>query len=46
MPYPHYSCISKSAKTVHTALKMKTRGTIQRLIINFTRFKVYGEVEW
>ncbi len=43
---PHYSCISKRAKTVNVTLKTKTKGTIQHLAIDATGLKVYGEGEW
>lgn len=43
---PHYSCISKRAKTVNIAFKTKTKGTIQHLAIDATGLKVYGEGEW
>ncbi|HAS8246700.1 TPA: IS5 family transposase [Vibrio vulnificus] len=43
---PHYSCISKLAKTVNVAFKTKTKGTIQHLAIDSTGLKVYGEGEW
>lgn len=43
---PHYSCISKRAKTVNVAFKTKTKGTIQHLAIDATGLKVYGEGEW
>lgn len=43
---PHYSCISKRAKTVYIAFKTKAKGTIQHLAIDATGLKVYGEGEW
>ncbi|TPE62821.1 IS5 family transposase, partial [Shewanella sp. LC2] len=43
---PHYTCISKRAKTVKIAFKTKTRGTIEHLAIDSTGLKVYGEGEW
>ncbi len=43
---PHYSCISKRAKTVNVAFKPKTKGAIQHLAIDATGLKVYGEGEW
>ncbi len=43
---PHYSCISKRAKTVNISFKTKTRGAIQHLAIDATGLKVYGEGEW
>ncbi len=43
---PHYSCISKRAKTVNVSFKTKTRGAIQHLAIDATGLKVYGEGEW
>ncbi|WP_425667491.1 IS5 family transposase [Vibrio tubiashii] len=43
---PHYSCISKRAKTVNVAFKTKTKGTIQHLAIDATGLKVFGEGEW
>lgn len=43
---PHYSCISKRAKTVNVAFKTKTKATIQHLAIDATGLKVYGEGEW
>ncbi|ATF09227.1 transposase [Candidatus Enterovibrio altilux] len=42
---PHYSCISKRAKTVNATFKMKHEGSIQHLIIDLTGFKAYGEIE-
>lgn len=43
---PHYSCISKRAKTVNISFETKTQGTIQHLAIDATGLKVYGEGEW
>jgi hypothetical protein len=43
---PHYSCISKRAKTVNVTFKPKTKGAIQHLAIDATGLKVYGEGEW
>ena len=43
---PHYTCISKRAKTVNIAFKTKTRGAIEHLAIDSTGLKVYGEGEW
>ncbi|WP_240698077.1 IS5 family transposase, partial [Vibrio sp. F12] len=43
---PHYSCISKRAKTVNVSFKTKTRSAIQHLAIDATGLKVYGEGEW
>lgn len=43
---PHYTCISKRAKTVNIAFKTKTRGIIEHLAIDSTGLKVYGEGEW
>ncbi|HFQ5219159.1 TPA: IS5 family transposase [Vibrio vulnificus] len=42
---PHYSCISKRAKTVNVAFKTKTKGAIQHLAIDVTGLKVYRKVE-
>lgn len=42
---PHYTCISKRAKTVKIAFKTKTSGTIEHLAIDSTGLKVYGEGE-
>lgn len=33
---PHYSCISKRAKTVNVAFKTKTKGTVVHLVIDAT----------
>lgn len=43
---PHYTCISKRAKTVNIAFKTKSRGAIAHLAIDATGLKVYGEGEW
>ncbi|EPL0285846.1 IS5-like element ISSpu20 family transposase [Providencia huaxiensis] len=43
---PHYTCISKRAKTVNISFKTKTRGAIEHLAIDATGLKVYGEGEW
>ncbi len=43
---PHYTCISKRAKTVNISFKTKTRGAIAHLAIDATGLKVYGEGEW
>ena len=43
---PHYSCISKRAKTVNVSFKTKTRSAMQYLTIDATGLKVYGEGEW
>ncbi|EGU36720.1 transposase [Vibrio ichthyoenteri ATCC 700023] len=43
---PRYSCISKRAKAVNVAFKIKTKGTIQYLAINATGLRVYGEGQW
>ena len=43
---PHYSCISKRAKSVNVSFKPKTRGAIKHLAIDATGLKVYGEGEW
>ncbi len=43
---PHYTCISRRAKTVEVAFKTDTRGPIQHLAIDATGLKVYGEGEW
>ncbi len=43
---PHYTCISKRAKTVKIVFKTKTRGTIEHLAIDSIGLKVYGEGEW
>ncbi len=45
LSYPHYSCISKRARTVNAAFKTKTKGTIQHLALDATGLKVYGEVK-
>lgn len=42
---PHYTCISKRAKTVNIAFKINTRGIIEHLAIDSTGLKVYGEGE-
>lgn len=43
---PHYTCISKRAKSVEVSFKCPTRGPIQHLAIDATGLKVYGEGEW
>lgn len=43
---PHYTCISKRAKSVDVSFKAKTRGIIKHLAIDATGLKVYGEGEW
>jgi hypothetical protein len=43
---PHYTCISRRAKDVGIIFKASTRGATQRLAIDATGFKVYGEGEW
>ena len=43
---PHYTCISKRAKTVNIAFKTKTRGASEHLAIDSRGLKVYGEGEW
>ncbi len=43
---PHYSYISKRATTINITFKMKNKGSIQHLAIDFTELKVYGEEEW
>ncbi len=43
---PHYSCISKRAKTVYISFKTKTKRTIQHLGIDAIGLKVYGQGEW
>lgn len=43
---PHYTCISKRAKSVDVSFKCLTRGPIQHLAIDATGLKVYGEGEW
>ncbi|ATF09781.1 Mobile element protein [Candidatus Enterovibrio altilux] len=43
MSYPHYSCISKRAKTVNVTFKKKNKRTIPYLAIDFTGFTVYSE---
>ncbi|ATF10416.1 Mobile element protein [Candidatus Enterovibrio altilux] len=45
LSYPHYSCISKRAKTVNVAFKTQTKGTIKRLIMYATGLTVYCEDE-
>ncbi len=42
---PHYSCISKRAKTVNITFKPKAKRAIQHLAIDATALKVYGEGE-
>ncbi|ATF08769.1 Mobile element protein [Candidatus Enterovibrio altilux] len=36
---PHYSCISKRAKTVNVTFKKKNKGSIQHLAIDSTGLK-------
>ncbi|ATF09569.1 Mobile element protein [Candidatus Enterovibrio altilux] len=45
MSCPHYSCVSKQAKTA-LSFKTKNKGTIQHLTIDFTGLNAYGEDEW
>ncbi|ATF10522.1 Mobile element protein [Candidatus Enterovibrio altilux] len=41
---PHYSCISKQAKTINVTFKTKNKGSIQNLAIGSTGLTVYGKV--
>ncbi|WP_334686119.1 transposase [Vibrio europaeus] len=43
---PHYTCISKRAKSVAVSFKCSTRRPIQHLVIDATGLKVYSEGEW
>ncbi|ATF09939.1 Mobile element protein [Candidatus Enterovibrio altilux] len=39
---PYYSCINKLTKTIKITLKTQNKGTVQHLVIDSTRLKIYG----
>ncbi|ATF09524.1 Mobile element protein [Candidatus Enterovibrio altilux] len=45
LSYPHYSYISKLAKTVSIVFKKKNKGSIQHLTIDSMGLKIYDEGE-